>query len=81
MGHHRVDPSPLPAGIAPRRARRDLRLRRPRLYAALAFEIEEQRRRTVLPTGRRGAGRRAVDSDLAHQVEKVANEGGARRNL
>jgi succinate-acetate transporter protein len=51
------------------------------LYASLAFELEDQRRRTVLPTLRRGSGEVAMIGSLASQVEKVANEAGVRKQL
>lgn len=51
------------------------------LYASLAFEIEDQKRRTVLPTFRRGAGAVAMTGDLAAQVPAVANEAGVRKQV
>lgn len=51
------------------------------LYASLAFEIEDQRRKTVLPTFRRGPGEQAMTGDLAHQVDKAHNEAGVRKQL
>jgi succinate-acetate transporter protein len=51
------------------------------LYAALAFEIEDQRRRTVLPTLRRKAGKEAMTAGLAYQVGQAANEAGVRKVL
>lgn len=51
------------------------------LYASLAFELEDQRRRTVLPTLRRGSGEVAMTGSLGAQVEKVANEAGVRKQL
>ncbi len=51
------------------------------LYAALAFEIEDQRRETVFPTFRRRAGTVAMTGDLAHQVDKAHNEAGVRKQL
>jgi succinate-acetate transporter protein len=49
------------------------------LYASLAFEIEDQQRRTVLPTLRRGPGQKAMTAPLAEQVANVANEAGVRK--
>jgi succinate-acetate transporter protein len=49
------------------------------LYAVLAFELEGQRERPLLPTFRRGQGRAAVEGPAAFQVERVFNEPGARR--
>lgn len=51
------------------------------LYAALAFEIEDARRRTVLPVGRHGAGRRALDGVVTDDLEDVHHEAGVRRQL
>jgi uncharacterized protein len=50
-------------------------------YAALALEVEGSESRTVLPLGRTGASKRAVDGRLADQVEKVATEPGVRQQL
>lgn len=51
------------------------------VYAALAFEIEDQQRRTVLPTLRRGSGEMAMTGDLAEQVNRAHNEAGVRKQL
>jgi len=51
------------------------------LYAALAFEVEDQRRATVLPTLRRSSGVVAMTGDLAAQVSKAHNEAGVRKQL
>jgi uncharacterized protein len=51
------------------------------VYAALALELEGSESRTVLPLGRTGASKKAVDSPLADQVEKVATEPGVRQQL
>jgi uncharacterized protein len=51
------------------------------VYAALALELEGSESRTVLPLGRTGASRTAVDSPLADQVEQVATEPGVRQQL
>jgi succinate-acetate transporter protein len=48
-------------------------------YALLAFELEGQQRRPVLPTFRRGDGRAAVLGDAGDQVEGVIHEAGVRR--
>jgi succinate-acetate transporter protein len=50
-------------------------------YGGLAFEIESDRRKTVLPTGRRGLGRTAFTGDLAAQVAGVHHEAGVREQL
>jgi succinate-acetate transporter protein len=51
------------------------------LYAMFSLELEDIRRRTVLPTLRRAGGRRALDHDLSEQVEAVAAEAGVRSQL
>lgn len=51
------------------------------LYAALAFEVEDQGRHTVLPVFRRGSGLEAMQGDLAAQVAHAANEAGVRKQL
>jgi uncharacterized protein len=49
-------------------------------YSVLAFEIEGQKRATVLPTLRRGRGRLAVDGSWPEQLDAVANEPGVRQS-
>jgi succinate-acetate transporter protein len=51
------------------------------IYAALALDLESARRRTVLPLGRFGLGRRAIDGPAAAQVDRVQNEAGVREQL
>jgi succinate-acetate transporter protein len=51
------------------------------LYAGLAFELEDNRRATLLPTLRRGPGRTALAGDLAQEVSGVQHEAGVRRTL
>jgi hypothetical protein len=51
------------------------------LYAAFAFEIEDTRRRTVLPTGRHGAGLAAMNGTLHDNLERVVHEAGVREQL
>jgi succinate-acetate transporter protein len=51
------------------------------LYASLAFELEDQKRKTLLPTLRRSSGVKAMTGPLAEQVDKVANEAGVRKQL
>jgi succinate-acetate transporter protein len=48
-------------------------------YSVVAFELEGQRHRPVLPTFRRGLGRAAISGDLVTQLEGAANEAGVRR--
>jgi len=51
------------------------------LYAGLAFELEDNRRATLLPTLRRGVGRTALAGSLAEEVSGVQHEAGVRRTL
>ncbi|MBF6619694.1 MAG: hypothetical protein ITG02_05625 [Patulibacter sp.] len=51
------------------------------LYTALAMALEDARRRTVLPLGRRGAGRAAFDGDPPDQLADVEHEAGVRKQL
>lgn len=51
------------------------------LYASLAFELEDQRRATVLPTFRRRTGVTAMTGGLAQQVDEAHNEAGIRKQL
>ncbi len=51
------------------------------VYAALALEVEGTESRTVLPLGRQGGSRRAVEGALDDQVADVAREPGVRRQL
>lgn len=48
-------------------------------YDLLAFELEGQRRRPLLPTLRRGPGREALFGTADEQVEGVIHEPGVRR--
>ena len=50
-------------------------------YAAVALELEGSESRTVLPLGRTGASKKAVDGRLADQVDEVATEPGVRQQL
>ncbi|MBW0090311.1 hypothetical protein I4I73_16090 [Pseudonocardia sp. KRD-184] len=51
------------------------------LYAAVGFEIEDVRRRTVLPLARTGAGAVAVGGAPQEEVSAVAHEAGVRKQL
>lgn len=51
------------------------------LYGGLALLLEESFRRIVLPTGRRGVARSALEGDLPHQVQQAQQEPGVRRQL
>ena len=48
-------------------------------YSVLAFELEGQRRRPVLPTFRRGRGALAVSDGVGAQLDVVAHEAGVRQ--
>jgi succinate-acetate transporter protein len=50
-------------------------------YAALALELEGSESRTVLPLGRTGASKSALDGRFGDQVESVATEPGVRQQL
>lgn len=51
------------------------------LYAAWAVELEDAVGRTVLPIGRRGKGKVAVQGSLLEQVKEVSTEPGVRTKL
>jgi succinate-acetate transporter protein len=51
------------------------------MYAAWAAELEDATGRTVLPLGRRGKGRIAVQGSLLEQVSEVVHEPGVRQQL
>src|SRR5947209_7194461 len=48
-------------------------------YAVLAFELEGQQRKAVLPTFRHGRGELSVDGDWGHQLDGVVHEAGVRQ--
>jgi len=50
-------------------------------YVALATEVENLQRRTVLPLLRRGGGAEAMQRDLAVQAQSVQHEAGVREQL
>jgi uncharacterized protein len=50
-------------------------------YVALALALEDAKRRTVLPLGRRHEGDKAMHGDLAAQLEAVERDAGVRRAL
>ena len=50
-------------------------------YVAVALEVENLRRRTVLPIGRRGRGADALRLPLADQLRAVDHEAGVREQL
>jgi succinate-acetate transporter protein len=51
------------------------------VYAALAFEVEAAKRRTILPTGRRGRGREALAGTFREEIEGLQHEPGVRQQL
>jgi uncharacterized protein len=51
------------------------------LYAGLAFELEDSRGATLLPTLRTGTGRSALAGNLADEAAGVHREAGVRRKL
>jgi len=51
------------------------------VYAALAMALEDARRETVLPLGRRADGRSAVGGGLEDQVARLEREAGVREQL
>jgi len=51
------------------------------LYAGLAFELEDNRLRTVLPTLRRGIGRDAIAGTPADELAGLHREAGVRKQL
>jgi hypothetical protein len=51
------------------------------VYAALAFELEDNRLRTVLPTFRRGQARQAMSGGIADEIGQVHREAGVRKQL
>lgn len=51
------------------------------LYAAMAFEVEDVRRNTVLPVLRHGVGRAAVEGGLDTELDRVEREAGVREQL
>lgn len=51
------------------------------VYAALALELEDAARRTLLPVGRRGSGASALTADLDGQLSNIAREPGVRTQL
>jgi succinate-acetate transporter protein len=51
------------------------------VYAALALALEDARRKTVLPVGRRNLGRTSMEGTFAAQVGGVEREAGVREQL
>jgi hypothetical protein len=51
------------------------------MYTAWAGELEDAQGKTVLPLGRRGMGRIAIEGSLQEQVEHAPTEPGVRTQL
>jgi uncharacterized protein len=51
------------------------------LYAAAAMALEDARRKTILPLGRRGPGRESVGGDFQSQLALLEREAGVREQL
>jgi uncharacterized protein len=51
------------------------------MYGGLAFLLEDAKGRAVLPLGRRGQAREAIEGDLEPQLERIAHEPGVRKRL
>lgn len=51
------------------------------LYGALAFELEDTRHHTILPTGRRGEGRAAIGGDMEDDLMAARHAAGVREQL
>jgi hypothetical protein len=47
----------------------------------MAFEVEDTRRRILLPTGRHGTGRQALDGSIVDELDAVCHEAGVREQL
>lgn len=51
------------------------------MYTALAMALEDAKRETKLPLGRRGAGADALDRGLDRQFDRIEHEAGVREQL
>jgi succinate-acetate transporter protein len=51
------------------------------LYGGLALSLEDVQHRTVLPFGRRGEAREAIEGDLNAQIGPIEQEAGVRKQL
>ena len=51
------------------------------LYGGLALALKDVQHRTVLPFGRRGEARDAIEGGLGDQVGQVGKEAGVRKQL
>ena len=50
-------------------------------YAALALDLEDTQRKTVLPVLRVGEGKVSVEGSMEEQIERVQREAGVREQL
>lgn len=51
------------------------------VYAALAMTLEDAKRQTVLPVGRRAVGEKSIGGNLDDQLERIEREAGVREQL
>jgi uncharacterized protein len=51
------------------------------LYAALAMVLEDAKRQTILPLGRRGLGADSIGGNLDEQLRRIEREAGVREQL
>ena len=51
------------------------------MYGGLAFLLEDAKGHAVLPIGRRGESREAIEGDLTPQLAGIADEPGVRKSL
>jgi uncharacterized protein len=51
------------------------------VYAAAGMALEDARRRSMLPLGRRGAGAQSLEGNLDDQLERIEWEAGVREQL
>ena len=51
------------------------------MYGGIAFLLEDMLGRTLLPLGRRGGSRQAMEGDLEEQLQGLADEAGVRHTL
>jgi uncharacterized protein len=51
------------------------------MYTGLAFLLEDAKGVAILPLGRRGSSREAIEGDLATQLEGIGDEPGVRKHL
>jgi uncharacterized protein len=51
------------------------------MYAAVALALEDANRETLLPVGRRGAGRESLEAGFDDQLTRIEREAGVREQL